>query len=203
MEHVLEHGSDPVSVFVFCKKNKWKEEDFFANFNSFEALKSFFWENVFANTRDILEADKTYKGYGFAEKLSSFYFLWTQQLLSNRSYVLTFKSETFHSIPPTDKSLKGFRKAFIAYAHDLVKEGVANGEIADRKFITDKFSDAIWLQTLFLLNFWINDNSSEFESTDAAIEKSVALLSKMLGENILDQAFDFGKFLFQNMSAKG
>jgi hypothetical protein len=53
-----------------------------------------------------------------------------------------------------------------------------------------------------LLNFWIKDTSKGFEATDAAIEKSVTLGFKLMGENMLDQVFDFGKFMFQNMREK-
>lgn len=35
------------------------------------------------------------------------------------------------------------------------------------------FAEAVWIQFLFLLKFWANDNSPAFESTDVAIEKSV------------------------------
>lgn len=202
IQSVLETGQDPVSVYAFCKKHKWKEEDFFESLSSFDAVKSWFWVSVFNDARNMLDADKTYATYGFAEKLSAFYFLWTQQLLSHRSYVLTFKHEKMQSVSPFNASLKAFKKEFQSYSKSLVGEGVNKGELADRKFLTDRFSDAIWLQTLFLLNFWLNDESENFEATDAAIEKSVALLAKILGENLLDQAFDFGKFLFQNMKSR-
>lgn len=199
MGWVLENSTEPASVYAFCKKHKWKEEDFFAHFSSFEAVKAWFWESVFQNTREMLENDEEFRSYGFSEKLSAFYFLWTQQLLRNRSYVLTFVNEHIHAVSPVHPSLKSFRRSFLAFADKMVKQGVEKGEVADRKIITGQFGKAIWLQTLFLLNFWIKDDSQQFEATDAAIEKSVALVTKLLGDNLFDQAFDFGKFLFQNM----
>ena len=48
---------------------------------------------------------------------------------------------------------------------------------------------------LFILRFWVNDDSADCERTDAAIEKSVACVFDFMEEGIFDTAFDFGKFL--------
>lgn len=202
MNHVLEHGSEPVSVFQFCKKIKIDEAEFYAVFNSFDAVRSWFWEHVFHTTVALLKEDETYKEYAASEKLSAFYFLWTQQLLSHRSFVLQHAHKTMKGILPTDRNLMGFRKVFLTYADEIVRNGIENREVAERKFISDRFKDALWVQTIFLLNFWIKDTSKGFEATDAAIEKSVTLGFKLMGENMLDQVFDFGKFMFQNMWEK-
>ena len=70
------------------------------------------------------------------------------------------------------------------------------------KEICTDLSFLVLPRTIFLLNFWIKDTSKGFEATDAAIEKSVTLGFKLMGENMLDQVFDFGKFMFQNMREK-
>ena len=54
------------------------------------------------------------------------------------------------------------------------------------------------MHLLFILKFWSNDESPNFEKTDAAIEKSVTLAFDLIGKGILDNALDFGKFLYQN-----
>jgi hypothetical protein len=51
---------------------------------------------------------------------------------------------------------------------------------------------------MFILQFWAHDESANFEKTDAAIEKSVNLAFDLIGKGILDNALDFGKFLYQN-----
>ncbi len=70
-------------------------------------------------------------------------------------------------------------------------------EINYRKYISDKYKQGIWLQTLFVLNYWVNDNSENFEMTDAAIEKAVNLSFKLFGDTVLDNVIDFGKFMMQ------
>jgi hypothetical protein len=55
----------------------------------------------------------------------------------------------------------------------------------------------LWFHLHFILRFWCNDDSRDFEKTDEAIEKSVNLAFDLIGKGVLDNAFDFGKFLFQ------
>ena len=59
------------------------------------------------------------------------------------------------------------------------------------------FSEGAWIQFMFLLKFWIDDNSAEFEKTDVAIEKSVNTIFDVFDNTPLEQVIDFGKFLFK------
>jgi hypothetical protein len=81
--------------------------------------------------------------------------------------------------------------------NDLVTEGKDTTEVAERPF-TNQYEKAFWLHFLFITRFWVNDDSSDFEKTDAAIEKSVNLAFDLVGKGPLDSMLDFAKFLFQN-----
>ena len=59
------------------------------------------------------------------------------------------------------------------------------------------FSEGAWLQFLFLLNFWANDDSAQFEKTDIAIEKSVNTIFDLFDNTPLNSILDFGKFLWK------
>lgn len=193
----LEHGKRPDSVYLFMKQLKKTDKDFFEHFGNFDAIEKFFWVHVFETTREKLEADAQYHQFSPTEKLSAFYFLWTQELFEYRSYLLLLSDKTLKSIAPMESSLTDFRQAFLGYASSIVASGVESKQIADRKFITDQFKHGLWMQTLFLLNFWIKDTSKDFEDTDAAIEKTVRIVFKLMGENLFDEVLDFGKFMFQ------
>jgi hypothetical protein len=84
------------------------------------------------------------------------------------------------------------------FAKDIIQEGLAGNELEERKFLSDRYHEAVWLNTLFILKFWIEDKSQGFEKTDAAIEKSVNLMIELMGKSALDSMLDLGKFLFQN-----
>jgi hypothetical protein len=79
-----------------------------------------------------------------------------------------------------------------------MNEGMSTKEIEERKFISNKYGDAAWLNLLFVTDFWLKDKSSGFEKTDEAIERSVNLAFDLIGKSPLDSIIEFGKFLFQN-----
>ena len=59
------------------------------------------------------------------------------------------------------------------------------------------FSEGAWMQLLFLLKYWMDDNSPKFERTDVAIEKSVNVIFDVFDSTPLESLLDFGKFLFK------
>jgi hypothetical protein len=59
------------------------------------------------------------------------------------------------------------------------------------------FSEGAWVQLLFLLKFWMDDDSPSFEKTDMAIEKSVRIVFDVFDNTPIDSIVDFGKFLWK------
>ena len=57
------------------------------------------------------------------------------------------------------------------------------------------------MQLGFLINFWINDSSADFEKTDQAIEKSVQTAFDVFDNTPLSTLVDFGKFLWKEKFA--
>lgn len=197
IKQYLEEGAVPVSVYAFCKKIKGEEEEFYKFYNSLEAVEKDVWLSWFRETVDMLEKDEsTYQLYSAKEKLLAFYFTWVQKLKANRSFILLKKKE-FDPRHLRNSPLSEFKKAFDEYASSLIKQGIESKEVIERKYISDKYADGFWLQLLFVLNYWVKDESINFEQTDAAIEKAVNLSFKLIGESTFDSILDFGKFLLQ------
>ena len=197
IDYVLDKGEKPKTVYSFAKSIKMTESDFYNYYASFEAIEKDVWKSLFTETLEQLEGDDTYRGYSSRDKLLAFYYLWISKLRENRSYILTFKNEHLKAIPMNATGLDEFKKLFVKYAEQLVNEGIESKEIAERKFLSDKYTYGFWLQTMFVLNYWVNDSSDNFEMTDAAIEKAVNLGFKLIGDNALDSVIDFGKFILQ------
>jgi hypothetical protein len=121
-------------------------------------------------------------------------------LTANRSYVLFILKE--HREPMKNLSqLKGLRKKVICFTKDLIQDDnqEKNNKLLQRN--ERIFSEAAWLQTLFLLKFWMDDNSPQFEKTDVAIEKSVNTVFDVFDNTPLERVLDFGKFLFKEKMA--
>lgn len=196
-EHVLENGSKPASIFKFVKELKIKEEDFYDAFNSFENIDKQIWLDMFQETVNRLNADEVFVEYSVREKLLAFFYTWIEVLKTQRSFIL----ETTPKVQKPDlkpAQLTYVRDAFKEFVTDLMLEAKETEEVKTRPYISDKYEDAIWVQFLFIINFWIKDDSRGFEKTDAAIEKSVNLAFDLMGRGPLDAMVDFGKFLFQN-----
>ena len=87
---------------------------------------------------------------------------------------------------------------FENFAEELINDGLETGELADRKFLTKKYKDALWVQFAFIINFWTNDDSTGFEKTDEAIEKGINVTFDLFQRSPLDNLFEYGKFLSRN-----
>ena len=96
-----------------------------------------------------------------------------------------------------NNQLTNFKREFEKFVKDILTQGIGEKEVIERKYISDKYPFGFWLQLLFVINYWIKDESQDFEQTDAAIEKAVNLSFKLIGENTLDSIIDFGKFILQ------
>jgi len=70
--------------------------------------------------------------------------------------------------------------------------------VAERPYLDQRYPQLFWLHMIVLLGFWKDDSSSDFEQTDAFVEKSVNLAFDLIGKGTLDNAIDFAKFLFQS-----
>jgi len=202
IDYVLEQGAEPPSVYQFMKKLRMKEATFYEHFNSFTGLQKEIWRGYFLETLQRIQSDEVYPTYSVREKLLAFYYTWIELLKANRSYVMY----CLKTITPLERDLArnkgaflgGFKQAFLDYANELLAEGKERNEIVERPLISKVYDEGLWRQLLFVLNFWVRDDSQGFEQTDAAIEKSANLSFELMGRGPLDLMLDFGKFLYQN-----
>ena len=194
---VLENGSIPPSIYHFAKSLEISEEEFYQHFNSFTGLEKSIWKDFFDQVKTKLESDETYQAYSIREKVLAFYFTLFEILKSSRSYIL----KVYESIKKVDLDpsfLKDFREGFSDYIKELKTEGKESDELPERPLLSKNMDKVFWMHLLYLLNFWIKDESTGFEETDVAIEKSVHLAFDLIGRGPLDSIIDFGKFVFQN-----
>jgi hypothetical protein len=144
-----------------------------------------------------LHGDKSFAGFSVREKILAFYYTLLEVMRADRSFVLLgLRSATNPALMPP--FLKSFKNEFIAWLGPVLTEGKQSGEIAKRPFLDERYDALFWLHLMFVLQFWSRDDSAGFEQTDAAIEKSVNLAFDLVGKGILDNALDFGKFLYQH-----
>lgn len=200
MDYVLEHERTPKSVYKFAKENMITEQDFYKHFGSFEGIRKAIWDKFFDNSLQVMENSKEYGSFSNREKLLTFFYTFFEVLTANRSYVLYTLSE--HEMPLRNlEQLRSLRKRMRKYAKSLIHD--SNKEKSLKLFQQNEmiFSEGVWLQFLFLLKFWMDDNSAGFESTDIAIEKSVNTVFDLFDNTPLERVVDFGKFLWKERMA--
>ena len=196
MDSVLEHEKFPLSVYKFCKTNEIDEQDFYKSYGSLDIIKHHVWQVFFDNTMGLLNKNKHYDSMDRKDRLLTFYFTFFEVLLLNRSYVL-FALEGNESRTTKIGQLKKLRISFKSFASELIEEGNDNKTLSLAKHPIRLFSEASWAQLLFVLKFWLNDISPNFEKTDAAIEKSINVAFDVFDNTQLDAIFDLGKFLWK------
>ena len=194
---VADHKKQPSSIHSFMEELKLKEGTFYKYFNSFDQLEKDFWNLIFGRTVKNIQSEEVYLSYSINEKLLSFYYSWIEELKDYREFVsFVMDEEKVYEPYPTGFDL--FKQNFEAYSNQLVEEGIATGEIADRLYITDKYKYALWYQPVTIIKFWVKDKSKDFEDTDALIEKTVNFSFDLMRSNGLDSFFDLAKFHIQH-----
>lgn len=199
IDHLLMNGDQPSTVYAFCKEIGMEEPDFYSQYASFSAIEQDVWMMHFEQTLSIIRSQELWSGYSVREKFLSFFFTYMEELQKKRSFYLTQINKHKSDLRLfTPVFLKKVKEAFEHFSNDLVKEGISTCEIKDRSGITSRYKDALWVQFIFLLNFWVNDDSPGFERTDEAIEKGVQVTLDLMSHSPLDNLVEYGKFIFKN-----
>jgi AcrR family transcriptional regulator len=200
MDHVLENEQTPKTIYKFSKINGFSEEEFYRHFGSFEALEKGIWEQFYEQTILVIQKSADYPAFSNREKMLTLYFTFFEMLTANRSYVLFILKKNRNGMEALEQ-LKGLRRKIKDFAAELIREENEGKQVKILKRSETVFSEAAWIQLLFLLKFWMNDNSANFESTDVAIEKSVNTVFEVFDNTPLERIFDLSKFLWKERRA--
>lgn len=194
-EFELLEGRAPNSVYEFCKKNKVNEASFYEHFNSLSHLRKMILVQFINDTIETLDNDSDYNSFTGKEKLLALFYTLFEHFKDSRSYLITKYRDT--------ESMKGklddwsmFFLQFNARVEQILSEAKQSEEIVNRPYVGNHYSKIYKIVLAYVFRVWINDESNGFETTDAAIEKSVNSSFELLSSGPLDTLLDFGKFAF-------
>jgi hypothetical protein len=197
IDYVLTHDEQPKSVYSFVKKLKITEAEFYEFYASFESIEKTIWVELTSETISTIIQQEVWEQYSSRDRMLSFFYSYVELLKRQRSFIVySLKKQTSRFATPD--VLSGVKPIFENFAEGLINEGLETGELADRKFLTKRYKDALWIQFAFIVNFWINDDSAGFEKTDEAIEKGINVTFDLFQRSPLDNLFEYGKFLSRN-----
>lgn len=196
MDEVLTNGT-PKSVYSFAKDYKFEENKFYEHYSSFEVLEKQIFATFCAKTIELLHANEDYGTYDAKSKLLSFYYTFFEFLTANRSYVHAKLKENKNKLE-TLKQLTDLRKSFLSYVQEEIQTGSFDFKNEKINKIRDKgMLEASWIQLAFTMQFWLDDESQNFEKTDIFIEKSVKVSFDLKDMSPIQSVFDFAKFLWK------
>lgn len=144
----------------------------------------------------ICESDEAYIDYAAREKFLAFAFTFIQKIQQEENKFIPLLSNKSVFIFPNDE-LKRLKISFSAYAISIIDNGIQNGEVVARPFVSNLYPNILWNCMLSILHFWSRDKSNNKEETDVIIEKTVHFAFDILSPNALDSGLDVGKFLLQ------
>jgi hypothetical protein len=196
MDYTLEHNEKPKSVYLFAKMNGFTESEFYSFFGNLESIEKEIYNLFFEKTVELLNKDSEYELFDMKTKLLSFYFTFFELLTANRSYVtmnLTANKNQLKSL----MQLSGLRKNFKNYIGEITTDEFRIQQEKLQEFQEKALQESAWIQFLFTLKFWLDDESPAFEKTDIYIEKSVKLSFELLNIAPINSLIDFGKFIFK------
>ena len=197
IDYVLTNGEPPKSVYTFAKNLKISEAEFYKFYSGFASIEKAVWEDMTQKTLAKIKDQKVWAKYTAREKVLSFFYSYIEMLKTQRSFIIyTLKKHTKRLSTPD--ILSGVKEMFQDFAEETINEGLDKGELADRKFFSKRYKDALWIQFGFIINFWVNDGSPAFEKTDEAIEKGINVSFDLFQRSPIDNLFEYGKFLARN-----
>jgi len=197
IDYVLTQGEEPKSVYIFAKKNKMTEAEFYAHFGSFKALEQNIWAGIAQKTLTEIKGQEVWVQYSAREKALSYFYAFFELLKQQRSFAVYSVNQQPKGLT-TPAVFAELRTVFENFCTEILNEGLESGELSDRKFFSKRYKDALWVQFGFVLHFWINDSSASFERTDEAIEKGVNVTFDLFQRSPIDNLFEYGKFLAKN-----
>lgn len=197
IDYVLTHDRKPASVYLFAKDNGITEAEFYNFFGSFEGIEQSVWSELIAKAIEEVRGQEIWNQYSSREKALAFFYAFIELLKSQRSFVIYCLKHSSSKIGTPDV-LSKMKEHFDLFAAGILDQGIESGELVTRRFISEKYKDALWVQLGIILNFWIKDNSSSFEKTDEAIERGINLTFDLFQKSPLDSLFEYGKFMMNN-----
>ena len=190
METVLTEERIPKSIYKFSKDNNFTEAEFYSLFGSFDGIQNEIWNSFYEQTISLINQDASYENFANREKILTFYYTFFEILTLNRSYVL-FALKEHRDMMKNVNQLKGLRSNIKEFSSHLISLENETKNMKVLKRSPKIFSEGAWLQTLFLVKYWMDDNSAAFENTDIAIEKSVRAIFDLFDSSPFESVVDF------------
>ncbi|QTD48086.1 hypothetical protein J3U87_21080 [Sulfidibacter corallicola] len=197
LRYVAEHGRRPNTIYAFAKSLNATEADFFSCYNAFSALEKDVWLEFHRQTCEVLSGDSAFAEYSARERMLAYAYTLIEQLKPQRGFVLNANL----GLDPCPSFLQTFRREFLEWASQLTTFAEEQGEFAERPLLKPDYPQLFWMLVRYLMQFWVRDESADYQETDEAIEKAVHAMFDTAQPNFLDSWFDLGKLMLRQFGS--
>lgn len=172
---------------------KMNVADIFDYFPNKSAILEFYYTSLVIRYQLMVAEIEDFETYTLSEKLSNFMYASLDLLNEKPEFVeMTFSSMIRRSYikTPFEKETESVITAFF--------ERDANISTSSSLFLNRLFYQLILQKYLYIISYWIKDESDNKEQTMEFIDKLTALIQEVMYNRVADRTFELVKFLFTN-----
>ncbi|MAO63374.1 MAG: hypothetical protein CL666_00080 [Balneola sp.] len=180
---------DKFSIPNLTKETGKTASEIYTLFPNKNSILKFYYPSLVIRYRAMISEIEDFESYSISEKLSNFAFTLFDMMSERREFV----EDTFEKYEWNCSSKSDFQQEI----KDLFKEFfTTDGNIATSAgfFIGDLFYASLKTQFLFLIKFWLEDESEEQERTFALTDKITGFIEELVYSKIADKGFDLAKY---------
>lgn len=166
------------------------KDEFYEHFDRFADVLPAFYVLCLAEYRRARTAIDGYESFTLEERLATFIFVMFDFLEEQQAFV----ARTFEEYIVKDCGTSRFRKEVKALFRELLDTD--DVPTANRFFTNQSLLHAfLTSQYLFLVSYWINDESPQCEKTVALTDKLVAFFAELATFRGIERGVDLAKYL--------
>ena len=186
---------DKFTIPNLTSKTGKTASEIYSLFPNKNAILKFYYPSLIVRYQAMISEIDDFDSYSISEKLSNFAFTLFDMMDERREFV----EDTFDKYVWTCSSKSEFQKLIKSLFKDFF---TSDGKIATSAgfFMGDLFYSSLKTQFLFLIKFWLDDNSEGRERTFALTDKITGFIEELVYSKIVDKGFDLAKY---SMSAFG
>ncbi|MEX0685202.1 MAG: TetR family transcriptional regulator [Balneolales bacterium] len=176
-----------------AKKARVKEAEIYSFFPNKTAILKSFYTGIVPAYNEMIREIEGYEKYDLSEKLSNFVYSSLDMMQEQRDFVEKTFDELIVRAQPKSR--------FQIQVESLIEEFVKNDLriSATHQYLLNSIAfKVLSREYLYLIQYWINDESLGSEKTIALTDKYTAFLSEILYSAVIDKGIDLGRFLISN-----
>lgn len=180
---------DQFTIPNLTDKTGKSASEIYALFPNKKAILKFYYPSLVIRYRAMVGEIEDFDSYSISEKLSNFIFTLFDMMDDRREFV----EDTFRKYEWKCTGNSEFQEEVKHLFKDFF---TSDGNIATSAgfLIGDLFYSSLKTQYLFLIKFWLEDDSEDRERTFALTDKITGFIEELVYSKIVDKGFDLAKY---------